>query len=132
MWSSRFVTPWASRAGHDVPVPLLLGSYVEVEIAATRLTNVVEVPRSAVHEGNIVYVMAPDNTLDVRQVEVAWGRPDSVLVRSGLNEGELVIRSRLGTAVQGMLLRRADQSSSPSASAEGATDAAAQAEGQIP
>lgn len=119
--------PLGLEEGHDVPVPLLLGSYVEVEIAATRLENIIEVPRSAVHEGNIVYVLSPENTLIVRNVEVAWGRRNSVLVSSGLSPGDLVIRSRVGTPVPGMLLRQAEAQPATTASA-GQTEAANRAE----
>ncbi|MCA9536135.1 MAG: efflux RND transporter periplasmic adaptor subunit [Myxococcales bacterium] len=104
-------------------VPLLLGSFVDVEIDAPPLENVIEVPRAAVHEGNIVYTMTAENQLATRRVTVVWGLRDSVLVSEGLESGDRVIRSQVGTALPGMLLRTADQARSP-ATAQAAPDAA--------
>lgn len=89
-------------------LPILLGSYVDVEIEAAPLDDVVELPRLALREGNHVLVMTPERTLAVRQVELAWSREDTVLVSSGLETGDRVITSRVPTPVDGMPLRVAD------------------------
>jgi RND family efflux transporter MFP subunit len=92
-------------AGDAEPVPLLLGSYVTVEVEAGELENVVEVQRVAVHEGNKVYVALADGTLGIRRVKIAWRRPDSVLVAEGLVDGERIVTSRIPTPIPGMRLR---------------------------
>ena len=52
-------------------------------------------------------VYADDNgKLAVRELQIAWRREDSVLVASGLAEGEAVITSALAAPVPGMPLRR--------------------------
>ena len=98
-------------------VPLLLGSFVDVEIAAPPLEDVIEVPRAAVHEGNIVYVMNREGQLETRRVTVVWGLRDSVMVSTGLDTGDQVIRSQVGTALPGMRLRVATAPSTPTAQA---------------
>ncbi|MCA9577892.1 MAG: efflux RND transporter periplasmic adaptor subunit [Polyangiales bacterium] len=105
----------------DGPVPLLLGSFVGVEIDAPPLEDVIEVPRAAVHEGNVVYVMSADDTLETRRVSVVWGLPDSVMVSTGLDAGDRVIRSQVGTALPGMRLRTAG--SAPTTTAQASPDA---------
>lgn len=110
-------------------LPLLLGSFVDVEIDAPPLENVIEVPRAAVREGNVVYVMNEQSQLESRRVTVVWGLRDSVMVSDGLESGDRVIRSQVGTALPGMLLRTADQPppSSATAQAAPARDAAQEA-----
>ena len=104
-------------------VPLLLGSFVDVEIDAPPLENVIEVPRAAVREGNIVYVMNAESQLETRRLTVVWGLSDSVMVSDGLETGDRVIRSQVGTALPGMRLRTADQAPTTTAQA-GPRDAA--------
>jgi len=90
---------------------LILGSFVRVEIEGKAMEAVVEVPRTALHEGNEAWVMAADNTLDVRRVQTVWGKEDRVYVSDGLAAGERLIVSGLGAPVPGMLLRTADMAS---------------------
>ncbi|MEM1414791.1 MAG: efflux RND transporter periplasmic adaptor subunit [Myxococcota bacterium] len=91
--------------GSGAGLPLLLGSYVEVAIAATPLEDVVEVPRYAVREGNRAFVMNDADELEVRELTVVWGRQDTVLVSEGLEAGEQLITSRVPSPVPGLKLR---------------------------
>jgi len=86
--------------------PLILGSYVRVEIRGRDLPNVVRVPRTALRDGRCVWVMRPDGTLDIRQVKTVWSGNEHVYVTDGLSEGDLLITSDLGAPIQGMALRR--------------------------
>jgi RND family efflux transporter MFP subunit len=88
--------------------PLILGSYVRVEIRGRDLPNVVRVPRTALRDGRCVWVMRPDRTLDIRQVKTVWSGNEHVYVTDGLSEGDLLITSDLGAPVQGMALRSAE------------------------
>lgn len=90
-------------------LPLLLGAYVHVNIEGESMMDVIEVPRSAVHSGRYVYVFGPDERLLVRDVEIAWRKPESFLLRSGLKDGEEIVTSRISTAIDGVKLRRADE-----------------------
>lgn len=98
--------------------PLLLGTYVRVRIEGGEL-NGVQVPRRAVREGNIVYVMTPERGLEIRQIRVGWSLDDTVITSSGLSGGDLVITSRVNAPVEGMLLRGPDD---PVPSANEATE----------
>lgn len=93
-------------------VPLLLSAFVDVTIAGPTVQDLVEVPREALHGGNQVYVYADDDTLDIRDVEIAWERTDTVLVSEGVEADERVVTSPIATAVEGMKLRRAGDAES--------------------
>ena len=86
-------------------LPLLLGAYVDVELHGITLDQLIEVPRIALRDGANVYVVTADSKLDIRAVEIARRRPDSVLIRKGLKGGERVVVSAMPSAVQGMELR---------------------------
>ena len=85
--------------------PLLLGSYVRVEIDAGTLGDVLAVPRSAVREGNMLWVVNPEQRLDIRKANVLWSRADTVLVASEcIAENESLVVSGLRTALPQMLV----------------------------
>lgn len=86
-------------------MPLLLGAYVDVEIEVPGRPELIEVPRQAVHDGDRVYVYTAEKTLAIRQVNIVWRRPDTVLVDRGLEDGERIVISRLAAPVEGMRLR---------------------------
>lgn len=88
--------------------PLILGSYVHIEIVGQKLANVVRVQRTAMRDGNHVWVMGPDDKLEIRQVRIAWAGNDHVCVAEGLTAGDRLIVSDLGAPVEGMPLRTAE------------------------
>lgn len=85
--------------------PLLLGSFVEVIIEGRDLEDVALIPRIALREGDTVWIMKPDDTLEVRPVEPTWRGPEKVYVRNQLEAGERLITSRIATPVPGMPLQ---------------------------
>lgn len=93
---------------HDA-LPLLVGSFVQVVFEGHDVVDLIEVPRAWVHEGDRVFVMSEDGTLDIRHADVVWGRRDSVLVSDGLEDGDRVVRSHIGVPVQGMALRLTEE-----------------------
>lgn len=99
------VTKSESPIESSSSLPLLLGTYVEVDIEGRDADNVVELDRSALRGGDTVYVMKPDNTLEKRKVEVLWRRENIVLVSAGVKSGEKIVVSPLASAVDGMKLR---------------------------
>ncbi len=103
--------PPAEGEKPEPELPLLLGAFVEAAIEADTLTDVVELPRLALRDGDSVYVVDAEGRLAVRTVEVAWRREQTVLVSKGLAAGDEVIVSRLPSAVPGMLIRKAPKKS---------------------
>lgn len=85
--------------------PLLLGSHVQLGIEGKTLTEVFRIPRLALHKGNQVWILKPDDTLDIRKLDIIWSEQNHVFVRQQLNNGERLIISKLAAPVQGMRLR---------------------------
>ena len=85
--------------------PLLLRSYVQVRIQGPTLESLFALPRSAVREGDLVWVVDAENRLVIREVEEARRLGDQILVRKGLAAGDKVVTSRVASPVEGMALR---------------------------
>ncbi len=92
------------KARPGVRPPLLRGMFVEVEIRGAKLEGHVIVPREALHDGNVVYVLDSEDRLDIREVEVAFVQFDEACISKGLEDGERVVLSDLTPVVPGMLL----------------------------
>lgn len=88
-------------------LPLLLDAYVDVRIEGNEERELVELSRKALRNGDEVFVYA-DETLDIREVDVVWGRPNTVLIGSGLEDGDRVVLSQLPQPVEGMRLTLSD------------------------
>jgi len=84
----------------DAPVPLLPGAYVEVIFEGLIASQVVRAPRSALRDGDALWVNA-DGKLAKREVTISGGDSDSVLVSSGLQPGDEIIVSALSLPVEG-------------------------------
>ena len=87
---------------------LLLDSFVRVEIEGLYLDDVVQVARTVLQSGDNLWIMLPDNTLDIRPVTVIWGTSDVVFVQEGLKTGDRLVVSDLATPIPGLKLRTAD------------------------
>ncbi len=127
---ARILVEIRDPLGLDAPpdatsLPMLLGAYVRVEIDAGQLEGVHEIPRTALRPGDTVWLLE-NGALTIREVSVVWRREDSVLVSTGLADGELVVTSPLAAPVAGMALRDAAQ---PGPSAAGPATAAADPSG---
>jgi len=92
----------------DVPNPSLVlipGMYAEVNLTLDRHSAVLAVPVIAVdmdqdssaNSGNAttgkVMVVTPNNRVEIRKIAVGLETPDKIEVRSGLNEGDMVVLS---------------------------------------
>ena len=85
--------------------PLILDSFVRVEIAGRPLENVARIPRTALHEGNQTWVMGNEQELDIRRVDIAWSTTDTVYIQDGLKHGDRLVTSALSAPARGMPLR---------------------------
>lgn len=84
------------------PKVLWPGQFVDVELWLTTDRDAVVAPSSAVQggqEGQFVYVIKPDLTVEARKVIVARVNDESAVIREGLKGGEKIVidgQSRLG------------------------------------
>ncbi len=105
--------PFNLRSPADRGLPLLVGAFVDVIIDGGALDDVFEIPRTALRDGDHVYLLSDDQRLETRAVKVVWRTPDSVLVSHGIADGDQIVSSRLGSAIDGMLLRLAAPPTTP-------------------
>jgi len=88
--------------------PLLLGSYVRVEIEGETLPRATSIERNLVHDGDQVWIMDSSDQLDIRTIEIEFRAVDHVLATGGLEDGERLVVSNLPSPVHGMALRLAN------------------------
>lgn len=90
--------------------PLLLGTYVRVDLLGPLLPQVFSLPRNALRDEESLWIKTPDHRLEIRPVKILLKQKDTVLLREGLTEGEEVIISSIPNAVEGMPLKRVKES----------------------
>jgi RND family efflux transporter MFP subunit len=101
--------------------PLAPGMFVLVRLEGANSETLVAAPRSALKRNEFVYVVTPENTIDVRQVRPAQTTADEVLFREGVADGERVVVSVLTSPRQGMEVTpidRAGESTTPAPAAQ--------------
>ncbi len=111
---ARILVRIENPLGEKGDLPLLLGSFVDVATEAQPIDDAIRVPRVALRNGRNLYVMNDQNLLEIREVEIAWSEPESVLVTGGLQPNERVVISRIPTPIPNMLLRTVDAPPEPS------------------
>jgi RND family efflux transporter MFP subunit len=94
--------PLNLRSKSDGNLPLLLGSYVKVEIDAGELENALRVPRVALREGDHIWVVGNDRRLQILPAMVLWREKEAVLIANNVREGQQLIVSDLRVALPGM------------------------------
>lgn len=102
--------PLAQEPGREDRPELLLGSFVRAELEAPPIPGAVALERAYLRDDDRVWVMGPDDRLEIRDVRVAWRGTDSVLITEGLAPGERVVTTHLATVADGMQLRLGDRS----------------------
>lgn len=100
--------PLYARASQGGRLPMLLDAYVNVDIAGKPVQDVIALPRIALREGHQAWVMNDADALEIRELDIAWSGPETVLVRDGVADGERVVVSDLSAPVEGMKLRLFD------------------------
>ncbi|NLX12363.1 MAG: efflux RND transporter periplasmic adaptor subunit [Phycisphaerales bacterium] len=86
-------------------LPLLIDAYVTVTIEGKPVEGVIALPRTALREGRQAWVMNTGDELEIRGLEIVWSNQDTVLVRKGIEAGELVVVTDIPAPVVGMALR---------------------------
>lgn len=84
----------------------MLGTLVRAAIAGTTIKDVLPIPESALHDGNRLWLMTGQNTLDIVKVEPVWAEQGLVyLSAEALPDQPRIISSDLPAPVQSMRLR---------------------------
>lgn len=83
-------------------LPLLPGAWVDVELQGSPMAGIATVPRSAVQEGDTVWVVSEDRHLAKRSLEVAWRSRDEVFARAGFEPGDHLVPQPPALAADGL------------------------------
>ena len=84
---------------------LLPGMFVNVQLLGEELSDIISVPRGAMHDNDTIWVIDDENRLHIREVDILRRERDEVLIRSGLEANEKIVLTNLSGAAEGMLLR---------------------------
>ncbi len=98
-----------SIAPSDKP-SLLIGSHVAAEIAAGSIDGAIEVPRAALLDNALLYVVDGEQRLQNRQATVLWELPESVIIKSDLEARDTLVVSRVSGVAPGTEVRTRYQS----------------------
>jgi RND family efflux transporter MFP subunit len=85
--------------------PLLISSFVRVEIQGRLITDVFPIKREYIRSGTQVWLMNKNMKLEIRPAEIVFRSKDTVYIRNGFQEGDQIITTDLSTPVEGMPLR---------------------------
>ncbi|MDP8263505.1 MAG: efflux RND transporter periplasmic adaptor subunit [Candidatus Ancaeobacter aquaticus] len=93
-------------------IPLLIGSYVNVQIEGKTIDAVYTIPRSALRDGNKIWIVGSDNTLLIKKVAIVWREEDQVYVKNNITNGDLLVTSNIPIPVAGIKLEIEDKNES--------------------
>jgi RND family efflux transporter MFP subunit len=82
--------------------PLLSGLFVQAEIEGVVRDGLFALPRTALNSLQQAKLVDSEQRLEIRQVDVLRREADRVIVKAGLNPGEIVVVSELPVPVTGM------------------------------
>ncbi len=88
----------------DAP-PLLVGQFVEVQIAGAAPETYYAIPRAGLRTGNEVWALRGGNMVTIVPVRVLQRADDLVYVTGGLQDGQQVVVSGIQIATEGMAVR---------------------------
>jgi RND family efflux transporter MFP subunit len=96
-------SPYATRP------PLAPGLFVKVDIEGKTIENATRIPREALRQGNVVWVVDQSGVLRFRTVAVARSDNRSAILRSGLDPGDRVVMTNLKAVSDGIKVRVAGE-----------------------
>ncbi|MEC3966423.1 efflux RND transporter periplasmic adaptor subunit [Flagellimonas halotolerans] len=83
---------------------LMIGAFVEVNIEAEPIPDVVRIDRDLIRSDQTAWVMK-DGLLEIRELDIILTDNEHAYIRSGLEQGEKVVVTNLSTVTNGIELR---------------------------
>jgi len=90
---------------------LMIGTFVEVNIQADSIPNVVRLDRDLVRSNQTAWVMK-DNLLEIRELDIILTDNQHAYIKSGLEDGDKVVSTNLSTVTNGVELRTRSEETS--------------------
>jgi RND family efflux transporter MFP subunit len=100
----RVADPYGEAAAAS-GVPLAVGMFVDVGLMGRRGDEVFVWPRKALLEGGHVAIVGDGGKLSLREVEILRATREEVVIGGGLNDGDLIVLTRLDAMIDGMSVR---------------------------
>lgn len=98
--------PLGLKSANKTAPRLMLGTLVLTAIAGKTLKNVLPLPETVLHDGNQLWLMTRQNTLDIVKIDPLWTEQGLIyLSAETLPDLPRIISSNLTTPVQNMRLR---------------------------
>lgn len=94
--------PFATRGIDGGDLPLLVGAFARVQIEGRSQEELFTIPRHTLRDGQWVWRIDGDGRLERRRIEVVRSGEHQVVVRTGLEFGDLVVSSPLPDPSEGM------------------------------
>ena len=100
----KVADPLAKNTDLEGRPKLMIDTFVEVEMQANKLDDIVRLNRDYIRSNETVWVMK-DDKLEIREVDIALTDNEYAYIREGLKEGEHVVITDLSTVSNGIGLR---------------------------
>lgn len=84
---------------------LMIGSYVEAEMQASELEDVVRLSRDYIRNNDTVWVMNSNNELQINDISILFEDTGYAYITEGVEEGDQIITTNLATVVEGTPVR---------------------------
>jgi len=97
--------PYAKAAAQPERPELAPNTFVKVRLRGTAIKEVAIIPRSALREGDTVWLMNKENRLVIQPVRILRLEKEQALLSQGLRAGDQVVLTHLSGAAEGMRLR---------------------------
>lgn len=99
---ARIEDPYGLHSDASV---LPIGTFVAARIQGSSASDIIRVPRSAVRGSRQLLILADDNSIEIRDVDIARSDFEFSYLRSGAVAGERIVVSALETPIEGMSVR---------------------------
>ncbi len=95
--------PLVQDTKEDLPT-LMIGTFVEANIEAKEIKDVIRINRNHIRNNQTVWVMDQDE-LSIRKVEIILTDSDYAYIGKGLEDGEKIVTTNLSNVTEGIKLR---------------------------
>lgn len=90
---------------------LMIGTFVEVNIQADSIPDVIRINRDLVRTNQTAWVMK-DNLLEIRELDIILTDNQYAYIKSGLSDGDKIVTTNLSTVTNGIELRTRSEDAS--------------------
>ncbi|MEY3017489.1 MAG: hypothetical protein RL336_624 [Pseudomonadota bacterium] len=95
------------KLGEDSANGIKIGEYLTASIEGLVVPEAIVIPSQSIYQASFVYV-AENDTLQRRNIEIAWQDSSRALISSGLKAGDVLITTPLGQVTSGTKINIAE------------------------